>query len=67
MKLFKNVILVIILSYLIIPSAWAKTDVKQAVVKVYTVYNEYSYYEPWQMVGQDKRSGSGVIIKGNSV
>ena len=46
---------------------WAKRDVKQAVVKIYTVYDKYDYDEPWQMSGQKSVNGSGCIIKGKRI
>ena len=67
MKLFPKLILAAILSCLITPPVWAERDVKEAVVKIYTVYNRYNYDEPWQMVGQQKRSGSGCIISGRRI
>lgn len=48
-------------------SIWAESEVKEAIVKIYTIYNEYDYYEPWQMLGQRERSGSGCIIKGSRI
>jgi len=38
-------------------------DVKDAVVKIYTIYHRYNYNMPWQMKGHESRSGSGCIIK----
>lgn len=67
MRLFKKVIILVLLSCLNISLAWAKTNVKEAVVKIYTTYNEYDYYEPWQMLGQKERTGSGCIINGNRI
>ncbi len=67
MRLFKKVIILLILSCLNISLAWAKPNIKEAVVKIYTTYNEYDYYEPWQMLGQEERTGSGCIIKGNRI
>lgn len=43
------------------------SDINDAVVKIYTVYNRYNYYEPWQMVGIGKSSGSGCVISGNRI
>jgi len=57
-----RMILVFLLSCVIAQSAWAGRDVKNAVVKIYTVSNEYDYYEPWQKTGQVSGSGSGCII-----
>jgi len=67
MKLFPKLILATILSCLITPPVWAERDVKEAVVKIYTVYNRYNYDEPWQMLGQQRRSGSGCIISGRRI
>ena len=67
MKILKGIILVVILSCVITPAAWAKRDVKNAVVKIYTVSNEYSYYEPWQKKGSSGSNGSGCIISGKRI
>ena len=67
MKLFPKLTLVVILSCLITPPVWAERDVKEAVVKIYTIYNRYDYDEPWQMLGQQRRSGSGCIISGRRI
>ncbi|MBL7176627.1 MAG: trypsin-like peptidase domain-containing protein [Desulfobacteraceae bacterium] len=67
MKLFPKLIVIIMVSYILIPSVWAKRDVKEAVVKIYTVYNRHDYYDPWQMVGQTYRNGSGCIISGGRI
>ena len=48
------------------PSPWAD-DVKQSVVKIYTVNNRYNYHEPWQMQGQNSYQGSGAIIRGKRI
>lgn len=45
----------------------AKKSVKAAIVKIYTTCNRHNYYEPWQMIGQNRRNGSGCIIKGNRI
>jgi S1-C subfamily serine protease len=45
----------------------AKSNVKEAVVKIYTVSNPYNYHEPWQMWGQKMFNGSGCIISGNRI
>ena len=67
MKLFPKLILAVILSFFISPSVWAERDVKEAVVKIYTVYNRYDYDEPWKMLHQKRRSGSGCIISGERI
>ncbi|MCK4649008.1 trypsin-like peptidase domain-containing protein [bacterium] len=67
MRLFSKIILIVILGCFITSPLFAKREVKEAVVKIYTVYNEYDYYDPWQMSGQRRRSGSGCIISGNRI
>ncbi len=67
MKLFLKLIAIIMLSYILHSPVWAKRDVKEAVVKIYTVYNRHDYYDPWQMVGQTYRNGSGFIISGGRI
>ena len=67
MKLAPKLVVVVILSCFITPPVWARTGVKEAVVKIYTVYNSYDYDEPWQMLGQRRRGGSGCIISGRRI
>ena len=67
MKLFPKLILVVILSCVVTPPVWAKRGVKEAVVKIYTVYSRYDYDEPWKMLRQKRRSGSGCIISGRRI
>ena len=47
--------------------SFAGNSVKKAVVKIYTVYNAYSYHNPWQMKGQKSFHGSGCIISDNRI
>jgi S1-C subfamily serine protease len=42
-------------------------NVTDTVVKIYTTYHRYNYNMPWQMKGQESRSGSGCIIKGSRI
>ncbi len=67
MKLFAKLILAVILSCVIAPPVWAKRDVRDAVVKIYTTYNRYNYYEPWKMRTQEQRRGFGCIISGRRI
>ena len=67
MKLFPRLILIVTLGCIITPPVWAERGVKEAVVKIYTVYNRYYHDEPWQMLGQRRRSGSGCIISGGRI
>jgi len=62
-----KVFLLVLLSCFIAQPAWAGSDVKNAVVKIYTVSNGYDYYEPWQKRGQVSGSGSGCIIGGKRI
>ncbi len=67
MKLLPKLILLVSLGCLIAQPVWAERDVKEAVVKIYTMYNRHDYDEPWKMLDQRKRSGSGCIISGRRI
>jgi S1-C subfamily serine protease len=70
MKLFTKLFHPLILSCVITPPIWAEGGMKEAVVKIYTVYNKYDYNdynEPWKMLRQKRRSGSGYIISGRRI
>jgi S1-C subfamily serine protease len=67
MKSSKIILLMMILSFANSSTAWANRDIKDAVVKIYTVTNKYDYYEPWQKMGQNSRNGSGCIISGKRI
>lgn len=67
MKLFTKLTLTLILSWAIAPPVWAKGSVREAMVKIYTTYNRYNYYEPWKMRNQEQRSGSGCVISGRRI
>jgi S1-C subfamily serine protease len=67
MRLCSRLVLIVTLCCIINPAVWAEKGVNEAVVKIYTVYNRYDYDEPWQMVGQSRRSGSGCIIRGRRI
>ncbi|MCK5341447.1 MAG: trypsin-like peptidase domain-containing protein [Desulfobulbaceae bacterium] len=49
------------------PPCLAENSIKNAVVKIYAVYNTPSYHNPWQMLGQRTFHGSGCIIEGNRI
>jgi S1-C subfamily serine protease len=57
----------LILSLVWAGDCFSRTEVKDAVVKIYTVFNCYNYHEPWQKWGQKSFHGSGCIIKGNRI
>lgn len=67
MKLFSKIILLMVISCFTASPLYAQQDIKGAIVKVYTVYNEHDYGKPWQMLGQQRRSGSGCIISGKRI
>ncbi len=43
------------------------SEITNSMVKVFSVYNSYDYYRPWQMKGQRQSTGSGCIIEGNRI
>ncbi len=67
MRLFQRALLVVIISLVIAPPVWAKGGAKEAVVKIFTVYNSYDYDEPWKMLRQKRRNGTGCIISGGRI
>jgi S1-C subfamily serine protease len=46
---------------------WGDNDVKNSMVKILTISNSPSYYQPWQMKGQVASGGSGSIISGSRI
>ena len=42
-------------------------DVREAIVKIYTVHNRPNYYNPWTQYGPRGTTGSGCIIEGNKI
>ncbi len=62
-----RIALAFILTFMAFSSAWAESDVKNSVVKIYTINNRYNYHEPWQMHGQNSFQGSGAIIAGKRI
>jgi S1-C subfamily serine protease len=45
----------------------AKIDVRDAMVKIYSVQNQPDYNNPWNMNGPKASSGSGCVISGNRI
>ena len=43
------------------------SDVKDAIVKIYTIQNSPDYYNPWSMRGPEASTGSGCVIKGKKI
>lgn len=62
MKSVDVIVRAAIIVFLLSSPVSAKSSVKEAVVKIYTVSNPHNYHEPWQMWGQKIFHGSGCII-----
>lgn len=45
----------------------APNPIKEAVVKIYSIYNTANYHEPWQKRGARAYNGSGSIIAGQRI
>lgn len=41
--------------------------IKSSIVKIYSVYADFNYSQPWQKRSQNERSGSGCIIEGRRI
>ncbi|MBN2406950.1 MAG: trypsin-like peptidase domain-containing protein [Elusimicrobia bacterium] len=61
---FKPVLLIILFYAGYTP---AQASEKESIVKIYATFNEHDFHDPWQMVGQNKRYGSGCIIENNRI
>lgn len=48
-------------------AARAEEDLKDDIVKIYTVVNTPDYWNPWSMRGTSSGTGSGAIIKGRKI
>jgi len=42
-------------------------DIREAIVKIYTVHSIPDYYNPWSMRGTQQTTGSGAIIEGRRI
>ncbi len=42
-------------------------SIREAIVKIYSVYNTPDYYNPWNMQGPRASTGSGAVIEGNRI
>jgi S1-C subfamily serine protease len=73
--IIKTVFLLIVMHWLMVHPAFAQReravqrhpDIREALVKIYTVTNTPNYYSPWNMSGANNVSGSGCIIAGNRI
>ena len=66
MRTLIRIFLIFILCALLRPS-WGQANPGAAIVQVYTVCTEYDYDMPWQIVRQERKTGSGCIIEGKRV
>lgn len=57
----------LIIAFLPLPWPCSATEIKSSVVKIYSVYNSFSYHNPWQKKGQKAFHGSGCIIANNKI
>lgn len=51
----------------LVSEVFADQQIREAVVKVYAVYDSPNYYNPWSMTGPRTKTGSGVVIRGNLI
>ncbi|HDT15089.1 MAG TPA: serine protease [Firmicutes bacterium] len=58
---------IIITAVFVLFSAGINAQVRDTIVKIFTISNTPNYYQPWQMVGQSSSSGSGCIIEGKKI
>ena len=67
-RLAMTLIFVLLLIFTFLCSiSFASQNVREAIVKVYTVSNSPDYYNPWSMQGPRSSSGSGCIIEGRLI
>ena len=64
-KKFLFPVLMIVFLVIIFPgySFSAQTDVREAIVKVYTVSNYPDYYNPWSMQGHEQAPVQDVLLR----
>ena len=67
MKQFMGLTWILVICCLLTLPLCANASIKGSVIKIYSVSNKYDYDEPWQMLGQEQRRGSGCIIKGKRI
>lgn len=60
-------LIIVVLCILSSNGLYAQDQIKSSVVKIFSVYSTYNYYDPWQMRGQRESTGSGCIIEGNRI
>ncbi len=65
----KVMLLIMLLVHLAlgVGSAGAAESIREAIVKIYSVYNTPDYFNPWNMQGPRGSTGSGAVIEGNRI
>jgi S1-C subfamily serine protease len=66
MNLKARLVLVVVLVVVLAGSASAR-DVRDSIVKIYTVHNSPDYFNPWSMHGPYNSTGSGSVISGRRI
>jgi len=63
-----SILFFIALFYILYPViSAAKTDIRDSMVKIYSVQNKPDYDNPWNMDGPESGNGSGCVISGNRI
>lgn len=57
----------LLLSFLMWLPAEATADVRESIVKIYSIHNSPDYFNPWSMMGPRSSTGSGCVIEGNRI
>ncbi|MBP7830559.1 MAG: trypsin-like peptidase domain-containing protein [Kiritimatiellae bacterium] len=56
-----------LLLFLVLAASAAARDVRDSIVKIYTVHNTPDYFNPWSMRGPFSSTGSGCVIPGKRI
>ena len=67
MRTMIKISFVVLLICGVIRPTYGQQHVSEAIVKIYTVYTEYDYDIPWQLLRQERQTGSGCIIDGRRI
>jgi len=67
MKFLMNAIFMFVLIFVTIQPIYAQESISEAIVKIYVVYTKYDYDNPWQILKQGRKSGSGCVISGKRI
>ncbi len=66
-NLLKLTLLVGLASVVAPPTQGREQDVREAIVKIYSVNNRPNYYNPWSSYGPRRSTGSGCVVVGNRI